>query len=267
MAFDISGLCDDLRVESAGLIAVLEGLSPDQWRLDTPAVGWTIADQISHLAYFDDAAALALTSPERFRAAAAALVARGDDFTEYVAAQYRAWTGSDVLIWFADARESLLTTFGEVDPARKLPWFGPPMSAASSLTARLMETWAHGVDVRDALGVTPVGGAHLRHIAHLGYVTVGWSFVVHGRPKPEQPLRLELTGPDGAQWQWGPVEAEDRISGSALDFCLLVTQRRHRDDLDLIVDGPVATEYSAIAQIFAGPPGPGRAPSSDATQG
>jgi len=69
---------------------------------------------------------------------------------------------------------------------------------------------------------------------------------------------VELTAPDGVVWTWGPAEAEDRVSGPALDFCLLVTQRRHRDDLTLAVEGPAATEWMAIAQAFAGAPGLGR---------
>ncbi|PPJ23403.1 TIGR03084 family metal-binding protein [Nocardia nova] len=267
MSVDSTVLCEDLRAEGAVVLDVLEALGPDQWRLATPATGWTIADQVSHLAYFDDAATLAATDPERFRVEADELVARGEDFAEYVAARYRDRTGAELLTWFAGARDKLLTTMAQADPSQKLPWFGPPMSAASSLTARLMETWAHGLDIRDTLGLPPVTSPRLRHIAHLGYATVAWSFVVHGRPKPERQLRLELDGPGGARWQWGPDDAADRICGSALDFCLLVTQRRHRDDLGLTVAGPVATEYAGLAQIFAGPPGPGRAPAADATRG
>ncbi|MBF6150085.1 TIGR03084 family metal-binding protein [Nocardia nova] len=267
MGVDLTGLCADLRAEGALVLDVLEALGPEQWRLGTPATGWTIADQVSHLAYFDDAATLAVTDPERFRVEADELAARGDDFTEYVAARYRDRTGAELLTWFAGARDKLLETMAQADPSQKLPWFGPPMSAAGSLTARLMETWAHGLDIRDTLGLPPVASARLRHIAHLGYATVGWSFVVHGRPKPERSLRLELHGPGGTPWQWGPEDAADRIRGSALDFCLLVTQRRHRGDLGLDVEGSMAAEYVGLAQIFAGPPGLGRAPAADATHG
>jgi len=77
---------------------------------------------------------------------------------------------------------------------------------------------------------------------------------------PPDPVRVELTAPDGGLWAWGPAEADNRVTGPALDFCLLVTQRRHRDDLALAVEGPAATEWMAIAQAFAGPPGPGRSP-------
>jgi len=72
-------------------------------------------------------------------------------------------------------------------------------------------------------------------------------------------FRVELTGPSGQTWTWGPDEARQRVTGSALDFCLLVTQRRNRSELDLTAVGPDADEWLAIAQAFAGPPGNGRA--------
>ncbi len=134
------------------------------------------------------------------------------------------------------------------------------MKPASMATARLMETWAHGQDVADALGVTREPTARLRHIAHLGLRTLGFAFTVHGLPAPERPVRLELTAPDGGAWAFGPADAQDVVTGPALDFCLLVTQRRHRDDLALTATGPVATAWLPIAQAFAGAPGNGRDP-------
>ena len=127
------------------------------------------------------------------------------------------------------------------------------MSAASSLTARLMETWAHTQDIADALGVTREPTARLRHVAHIGVGARAFSYAARGRPCPATPVRVELTAPDGAVWTWGPADAADRVTGPALDFCLLVTQRRHRDDLALAVDGPAARQWMAIAQAFAGP--------------
>jgi uncharacterized protein (TIGR03084 family) len=135
------------------------------------------------------------------------------------------------------------------------------MSAASSLTARLMETWAHTQDIADTLGVTREPTGRLRHVAHIGVGARAFSYAVHGKPAPSAPVRVELTGPpSGATWAWGPEDAGDRITGPALDFCLLVTQRRHRDDVALTIEGPAATEWMAIAQAFAGTAGTGRAP-------
>jgi uncharacterized protein (TIGR03084 family) len=134
------------------------------------------------------------------------------------------------------------------------------MSAASSLTARLMETWAHTQDIADALGVTREPTSRLRHVAHIGVGARAFSYAARGQVMPATPVRVELTAPDGTAWTWGPADAQDRVSGTALDFCLLVTQRRHRDDLALAVAGPAAQQWMAIAQAFAGPPGPGRPP-------
>ncbi len=133
------------------------------------------------------------------------------------------------------------------------------MSAASSLTARIMETWAHTQDIADALGVTREPTGRLRHVAHIGVGARAFSYAVHGKTPPEAPVRVELTGPDGRLWTWGPQDAADRVTGPALDFCLLVTQRRHRDDLALTIEGPAAAEWMAIAQAFAGAAGTGRA--------
>ena len=170
-----------------------------------------------------------------------------------------------MLAWFDGARGELLETFTKLDPRQRLPWFGPPMSAASSLTARLMETWAHTQDIADALGVTREPTGRLRHVAHIGIGARAYSYAVRGQPVPDTPVRVELTAPDGTVWTWGPDDATDRITGTALDFCLLVTQRRHRDDVALVVAGPAAAQWVAIAQAFAGPPGPGRPPTGKAS--
>jgi uncharacterized protein (TIGR03084 family) len=125
-------------------------------------------------------------------------------------------------------------------------------------TARLMETWAHGLDVADALGVSRPATARLRSIAHIGVRTRDFAFTVHGLPIPAGPFLVELRAPDGTIWSWGPVDAAQRVTGSAEDFCMLVTQRRPRAELDVTAVGDDAATWLTIAQAFAGPPGPGR---------
>jgi uncharacterized protein (TIGR03084 family) len=142
----------------------------------------------------------------------------------------------------------------------RLPWIGTTMTPAAMATARLMETWAHGLDVAEALGVRNPPTARLRHVAFLGVRTLGHSFATHGRTPPTEPVRVELEAPDGDRWVYGPPDATNRLVGPALDFCLLVTQRRHRADLALVATGSVADEWLDVAQAFTGPPGPGRAP-------
>jgi len=123
-----------------------------------------------------------------------------------------------------------------------------------------METWAHGQDVADALGVRREPTDRLRHICYLGVRTRGFAYANRGLPAPEGEVYVEVTAPGGETWSWGDPAAPDRITGPAEHFALLVTQRRHRDDLDLTVSGDRAREWVAIAQAFAGPPGPGRPP-------
>ena len=141
--------------------------------------------------------------------------------------------------------------------AQKMPWFGPPMSATSMATARFMETWAHSLDVAEALGIEPEPTDRIRHVAHLGVRTRNFAYSVHQEEPPAEEFRVELTAPSGEVWVWGPEDAAQSVRGSAYDFCLLVTQRLHRDDLDLVAVGPDADRWLDIAQAFAGPPGPG----------
>jgi len=256
----VDALVDDLLAESGELRAVLAGLPGADWVLSTPAAGWTITDQVTHLSYFDDAARRSVTEPERFTAEAGRLAAAGDDFPDQVAAQYRDTPPADVLAWFDRARGELAAAYRAADPSVRLPWYGPPMSLASSVTARLMETWAHGQDVLDTVRIARVPTARMRHVADLGIRALRYTYTVNGLPVPADPIRVELAGPDGARWDWGPADAANRVSGTALDFCLLVTQRRHRDDTALEVSGAVARQWMSIAQAFAGPSGPGRAP-------
>ena len=132
------------------------------------------------------------------------------------------------------------------------------MSAPSMATARLMETWAHGLDVADTLGVDRPATARLRSIAHIGVRTRDFAFSVNGLAPPADPFLVELSAPDGSTWSWGPEGAAQRVAGSALDFCMLVTQRRPRSALDVTATGEDAERWLGIAQAFAGPPGPGR---------
>lgn len=254
MALDYPALLADLQAVSDQLLACLETLRPDQWSADTPAPSWTIHDQVTHLAYFDDATLLSLTAPSELRSVADGLMAEGMDFPDRLVAQYRTMAPAAVLRWFSDSRRKLLATLAGDDPKRRLPWFGPDMSVASSATARLMETWAHGRDVYDTLGLTPAPSSGLRSIAHLGVATFAFSHLHHGLSVPDAAVRVELTSPDGALWTWGPDGATNRIVGDAQDFVLVVTQRRHWTETGLTVTGEVATGWLDIAQAFAGAP-------------
>ncbi|MCL4423064.1 MAG: TIGR03084 family metal-binding protein [Actinobacteria bacterium] len=261
MAVDLQELLADLQAETADLESRLEPLTDDIWEWPTPAAGWRIRDQISHLAYFDEAAVLAATDSARFLLEAEELMELGYGFPDLVARRYSKMAPCDLLNWFKSSRRQLLEVFADMDPKTRLAWYGPQMSAASSVTARLMETWAHGQDVVDALGLEREATNRLRHIAHLGVSTFGFAFEAHSRAVPVAQVRVELTAPQGGGlWTWGPAQSDDRVIGRAEEFCLVVTQRRHVLDTELEVIGPVATEWMSIAQAFAGPAGPGRKP-------
>ncbi|WP_017595580.1 TIGR03084 family metal-binding protein [Nocardiopsis potens] len=257
---DLSGILADLRAEGGELDALVAGLDAGGLAAPTPAQGWTIAHQLSHLAWTDRWSLLALRDPAGFGDRAAGAVDGPAEAVERGAAEGVGEPPASLLGRWRAGREELQGALCAAPPDERVPWFGPPMKPASMATARLMETWAHGQDVADALGVVRAPSPRLRHVAHLGVRTMGFAFAVRGREVPDAPVRVELAAPGGGTWSWGPEGAEDRVSGPALDFCLLVTRRRHPDDLSLSVSGPVASAWLPIAQAFAGPPGPERTP-------
>jgi uncharacterized protein (TIGR03084 family) len=258
VSVDHGPLCDDLAAEHDALDRLVAPLPPPRWSTPTPSPRWTVHDQIGHLAYYDEASALAARAPDGFRA--------GDvDLPQAVREQRqlargRALAPAALLAWWRRARAEMLAAFRAVPRGARLPWYGPSMSVASFITARIEETWSHGQDVADAFGVPWTDTDRLRHVAHLGVITRGFSFRNHGRPAPADDVRVELTGASGALWTWGDPAAANRIRGRARDFCLVVTRRRHVADTALFVEGPVATEWMTIAQAFAGAPGEGRQP-------
>ncbi|WP_229400883.1 TIGR03084 family metal-binding protein [Micromonospora okii] len=253
---DLTALRTDLTDESEQLDALVAPLSPADWARPTPAAGWTVAHQVAHLAWTDHVALLAATDHDGFLASVTS-AAEPSGLVEDGAQEFLAPPAELLARWRA-GRAALSEALAAVPPGEKLPWYGNRMSAASMVTARIMETWAHGEDVADALGVTRAPTARLRHVVHLGFRTLGHGFAAHGRAVPTAPVRVELAAPGGGTWAHGPVDAADRVAGPALDFCLLVTQRRHRADLALVATGPVADEWLDVAQAFAGPPGVGR---------
>ena len=214
-------------------------------------------------AFFDEAATQAIVAPEGFAAELQAALA-GDlgDFLASTEVRGRTLPPADLLAWWREARAALVAVAGPLDPKARLPWYGPSMGARSFITARLMETWAHGQDVVDALGAERRATERLRHIVDLGVRTRGFSYVVRGLEPPTGDVLVELTGPRGELWNWGDEHAEEWVMGSALDFCLVVTQRRHVDDTELAVMGAGANEWMVIAQCFAGGPTLGPAPTA-----
>lgn len=243
-----------LRAESAELDALVAALTTADWNRPTPAPGWTVAHQIGHLTWSDTVAALAMTSPEEFAPMVDAVLADGSTVVDDGAAELARLDTHDLLHRWRAGRETLADLLARADPAARIAWFGPPMSSRSMITARLMETWAHGTDIADTLGVPRTPTARLRDIAHLGVRTRDFAHRLHGRPVPDVEFRIELEAPDGNTWIWGSPDATERVAGPALDFCLVVTQRRTLDGTALQVSGDQARDWLTIAQVFAGRP-------------
>ena len=178
-----------------------------------------------------------------------------DAYVDKIMRAQRHLLGSDALPWLEHAGSAFVDAALAADPKARVPWYGPEMSLASMITSRIMETWAHGQDVFDTLGVARRPSASLRHVAFLGSRAFANSFIARGLPVPEVEVRIELE-----DIVFGPEGAADVVRGPALDFCLVVTQRRHVDDTSLVAEGDVAEQWLSIAQAYAGPPGQGRRP-------
>jgi uncharacterized protein (TIGR03084 family) len=260
----------DLRAESDELDGLVADLPAEQWTTETPAAGWTIAHQIAHLLWTDRVALISVTDEAGFSDVVAEAMQNPTGFVDVGAEDVAATPPAELLADWRQTRGRLHDALLTVAEGRKLPWFGPPMSAASMASARMMETWAHGLDVADTLRVRRPATARLRSIAHIGVRTRDFAFALHGLPVPAEPFRVELTAPAGrseatggsaetdALWTWGPEDAAQRVTGSAEDFCLLVTQRRAPGQLDVTAVGADAEKWLTIAQAFAGLPGTGR---------
>ncbi|MCF2528022.1 TIGR03084 family metal-binding protein [Yinghuangia soli] len=251
----------DLRAEGDALDALVAELDDKQWESPTPAEGWTIADQIGHLASTDELAVLAATDRDAFAAALPDLLALLQAGLEAGVSSGRRGgeRGAELLARWRTGRADALAALAGHPPGTRFPWFGPPMSPAAMASGRLMETWAHGGDVADALGVRREPTGRIRHIVRLGVLARDHAFGTHGLPAPAVPFRIELSAPDGSVWAYGPEDAPQTVTGPAADFARLATRRLHRDDTALKAVGADAHRWLDIAQAFVGDPGDGRA--------
>lgn len=255
----VADLVNDLADEQGSLLRVLGALDDADWHRATPAVGWTIHDQVAHLAHFDFITRLAVAEPHRFITVRDSL----EDLQTYVdliGPANLSRNGADMTRWWEDQGEQLREAVLARTSQQRVPWFGPAMSLASKVTARIMETWAHGQDVVDSLGIKREPSRRLRHVARIGVLAFPHSFLTRGRDVPSTPVAVRLQAVDGEEWTWGPDDATEVVSGPIEDFCLVVTQRRHVGDTRVRTTGPVAEQWMQIAQAFAGPAGNGRRP-------
>lgn len=266
MADVLTEVVDDLEAEQSALESVLVRMTGDAWDRSSHAPGWLARDQVAHLATFDETAALAIVDADAFRAAARSVADPSMNFEGQYLAKGRAISHDELLAWWRAASSSLIAAARTMDGKARLPWYGPDMSGVSFVTARLMETWSHGLDVVDVAGIARPDTDRLRHVAFIGVRTRPFSYINRGMEPNSEPVRLELTAPSGATWEMGDPSTTNIIRGSATDFCRVVTQRRHISDTHLVVTGPAAHGWMQVAQAFAGPPGLGRQPGEFANE-
>jgi uncharacterized protein (TIGR03084 family) len=260
----VRSLIADLDAETEQLREAVDALGEEGWTRATPAEGWTVATQVAHLLWTDEVAVLAAHARRTDEDKAAwdevvlEAIADPHGYVDAGALAIAALPRGEVLDRWSAAGDSLREALLGYPSGEKMPWFGPPMSPASMATARFMETWAHAQDVYDAVGHRPRPTDRIRHVAHLGVRTRDFAYSVHGEQPPAEEFLVQLVAPSGETWSWGPFDAAQTVTGSAHDFCLLVTQRVHRDATDLVATGADAEHWLSIAQAFAGPPGTGR---------
>ena len=248
---------DDFVAESEALQAVLAPLDDAAFATVTQFKGWTIDDVVRHLHFFNRMVDLALLDPAafvtRYETFDAGRQADGD-MTGITRRMLDGLSGQRLLAAWRELYLEMGPRWREADPRARVRWVGPDMSARSSITARQMETWAHGQEVVDALGIEREDDDRIRNIAHLGVQTYGWTFLNRGEAAPGPVPYVRLTAPSGTVWEWGEPSEAERVAGPAVDFCQVVTQVRNIADVGLEVAGPNATRWMAIAQCFAGPP-------------
>ncbi len=252
----------DFLEESEALAAVLAGLDAGDWEKPTQFKGWTVNDVLVHLYFWNRAADQALVAPDRFQLMMGTVMAEmAGGGLRPIENKMISERGTDLFeVWQAQYRD-MAARWNEIDPKTRVKWVGPEMSVRSSITARQMETWAHGMEIFDLLGRTREDTDRIGNVVMLGVNTFGWSHKVQGLDVPEKMPFLRLTAPSGAVWDYGEASEDNRIEGPAVEFAQVVTQTRNVADTTLRVTGPVAAQWMQTAQCFAGgketPPAPG----------
>lgn len=256
----LSEVVTDLVADADELDRVLAGLDESQWRTPTPAPGWTVAHQVAHLAATFQLAGMAVADPGAFRSVISRL---SDDFDANVAAALRPYLQSpprELFERWKAERDTVVRALSSLPEDVTVPWLVRPLPASVLAAAGIMELFAHGQDIVDAVGADRKPTDRLRHLVAFAVRTWDFGYLARGMTPPEVEFRFELTAPSGARWEFGPAGADQRITGPALDFCLLVTRRRHRADLSLRATGELADQWLDLAQAYRGSPGAGRQP-------
>ncbi|GAB3159583.1 TIGR03084 family metal-binding protein [Amycolatopsis stemonae] len=257
---DTTAVIADLTTEAESVDALVAGLSETEWDTPTPAPGWTVRHQVGHLAFIFRIAGLAAAQPEAFVAMTKAI---GGDLDAAVNGALQEYLGgpAEVLLsrWRAE-RDQGIKALAAVPGTDVVPWLVNPLPPYVLACAGMMEVFAHGQDIADALGVRPVRTDRLAHLVGFAVRVRDFGYQARGLTPPEEEFRFEITTPSGRLLTFGPEDSAERITGGAEDFCLLVTRRRHPDDLGVRAEGGLARQWLEVAQAYRGPAGDGRRP-------
>lgn len=245
----------DFADESEALYQLIKDKSDADLGLGTQFKYWTLEDIISHLHVWNCAADMSLNDEPAF------MEFMGEVMKDLPTGNLRAFeerwlnglSGRELVQAWYEFYRGMNTRFSAADPKARVMWAGPSMSVRSSITARLMETWAHGQAIYDVLGVERVDTDRIKNIVVLGINTFEWTFKNKGELIPEHMPYVRLTSPSGDIWQYGTPNNDVRIVGLATEFCQVVTQTRSIFDTSLKTRGELAKKWMSIAQCFAGP--------------
>jgi enediyne biosynthesis protein E11 len=249
----------DLAAEGESLDGIVAGLDLPQWELLTPAPRWTIKHQVAHMSSIAKIAGMAASDPEQFTKLTAGADKDFDQAVQALLTPYLTAKPGDLLTRWRSERDGAVKALAALPPDQMVPWVVRSIPAGVLACAGLMELFAHGQDIADTIGVRRQYTDRIGHLAWFATRNRDFGYQVRGMTPPDVPFRFELTAPSGTSWEFGPADAENRITGPAVDFCLLVTRRRHPDDLALRTEGKEAGYWVTIAQAYRGSPGPGRA--------
>ena len=250
----------DLVAEGEALDKIVAGLDASQWALQTPAPGWTIKHQVAHMASVFRIAGLAASDPDLFVKQTAGAEGNFDAAVAQMLKPYLAAPTEGLLAKWRAELDTAVTALAAVPSDQLVPWIARQLPAGVLACAGMMELFAHGQDIADTVGAQLEITDRIGHLAWFATRNRDFGYQVRGLTPPEAPFRYEFTAPSGTVWEFGPADAEQRITGPALDFCLLATRRRHRDDLAIRATGSDADQWLDIAQAYRGSPGPGRQP-------
>lgn len=238
----------ELEAEQADLEAVLASLTDEQWLTPTPAQGWDVRDQVSHLADCNEIALDTATGGPRPLNDYVAAFPTTEDFTLSGCLRGRAMEPAEVLEWQRTSAAALNEHLRTRTASDHIPW-GLGFKAPTLATARLMEHWAHGLDITEGLGLPPIVTPRLRSVAWLVTNALPYAFMVAGTTPPPGTLRVEVTY-GGDVWTFGPEDATDRIEGDAFEFCRVGIQRAKREDTSLKAVGPLAEAALTNARAY-----------------